>query len=96
MSSLDVFDPKAAVDLIRRYKPQLTDRLTKALPPSGPFSSMPYDVARMEQAIGMKREDFTVLKDTVLDTVDSLLELENKWIADGYTIQIPAASKNIF
>lgn len=89
MSSLDVFDNGAVVDLIRQARPELKDRLTKVAPPSGLLVSMPYDVARLEQVISMKKEDFTPLRKTILDTVDSLLQLEKEWISKGYAIDIP-------
>lgn len=91
ISSLDAFDPKAVVDLIREKRPELKDRLTRVTPSPGPYVSMPYDVGRVDQVLGLKRKDFTPLKDTVLDTVDSVLKLEKEWIAKGYTIDIPEA-----
>jgi len=39
---------------------------------------------------GVKVDSYYAWKDTVLDTIDSLLALEQEWVNQGYEVEIPA------
>ena len=49
---------KDVVELIRRERPELNDRLITASAPELPFDRLGLDFARVEELIGMKKEDF--------------------------------------
>ncbi|KAG6872640.1 hypothetical protein C0995_008071 [Termitomyces sp. Mi166 len=83
------FGPKATLDLIAESRPELKERLTKNNPPSYSHNRTPVDFQRVEEVLGMSKDDFHAVEDTMLDTVDSLLALEKKWLAQGHTIKIP-------
>ncbi|KIK69243.1 hypothetical protein GYMLUDRAFT_35309 [Collybiopsis luxurians FD-317 M1] len=77
------------VSMIGTHRPSLKDRLIAVPPPKHAGKRMIYDAERLEEVLEMKDKDFKSLKDTILDTVDSLLDLERKWITAGYDIHIP-------
>lgn len=58
-------DWNAAVGYIREKRPELKDRLIKQTLPVVNPDRIPIDLARIEQVLGMKREDFHTLE-TVL------------------------------
>ncbi|KAG6885538.1 hypothetical protein C0993_000323 [Termitomyces sp. T159_Od127] len=83
------FDPKAILDLIAESRPELKERLTKRTPPSYSQDRTPIDFKRVEEVLGMSKDDFHAVEDTTLDTIDSLLAFEKKWVAQGHEINIP-------
>ncbi|KAJ7642141.1 hypothetical protein FB45DRAFT_826394 [Roridomyces roridus] len=50
---------------------------------------LPIDFARVEEVLGMRKADFHTTEETMLDTVDSLLEVEEGWRKAGYEIKTP-------
>ena len=67
-----------AVEYLLKTRPELKDRLvplSTARPPKGPMASIDTTVAKEE--LGLK--EFITWQTTLLDTVDSLLELEKRW-----------------
>lgn len=67
-----------AAEELRKARPELTDRLVPlniAKPPPGPIASL--DVTVAKQKLGLP--SFITWKQTLLDAVDSLLALEEKW-----------------
>ncbi|KAG6836166.1 hypothetical protein H0H93_010714 [Arthromyces matolae] len=84
------FNNKAAVEYIGDQRPELKERLiTKASQDSAGGLPSTIDFGRIEQVLGLKKEDFRTMNETVLDTVDSLLALEKKWVEEGHEINIP-------
>ncbi|KAG6846733.1 hypothetical protein H0H93_012192, partial [Arthromyces matolae] len=84
------FNIKAAVEHIGEQKPELKERLlTRASPEYPPGIALAIDFGRVEQVLGLKKEDFRTVNQTVLDTVDSLLALEKKWVEEGHQTNIP-------
>jgi hypothetical protein len=39
---------------------------------------------------GVKADSYYTWKETILDTIDSLLAVERSWVSQGYDIGIPA------
>jgi len=71
------FSWKDAVELVATERPQLKDRLSVGARSAGPAPAVtPIDNTRAEEVLGLK---FTPWKVTVIDAVDSLLELEKGW-----------------
>ncbi|THU90224.1 NAD(P)-binding protein [Dendrothele bispora CBS 962.96] len=77
-----------ALEIIRTEKPELCDRLVSVehSRPSGgkqkqSWPGLPADegLKRIEEVIGIRREEYRSYRETVLDTVDSLIELEGLW-----------------
>jgi hypothetical protein len=82
---------KDAVQFIAVAHPELRERLVDAdSAPKFPVDKLPVDVKRVEEVTGVKVNSYHTWKDTVLDTVDSLLALEKYWISNGYKVEIPA------
>ncbi|KAF9011639.1 NAD(P)-binding protein [Hymenopellis radicata] len=67
---------RLAVEIIAMERPLLKDRLAT-------------DRKRIEEVIGLQATSYTPWKQTILDTVDSLVALENYWTAKGFKISLP-------
>lgn len=79
-----------AVALIANERPELKDRLVDlAKLPAYPFLTIPVNLKRVEDVLGVPKESYASWKDTILDTVDSLIALEKEWKARGFTVEIP-------
>lgn len=83
------FSYAAVIELIARERPALKERLIKMLPPELLIDRTPVDFGRIQQVLGLSKSDFKTVEDTMLSTVDSLLEIEKKWVAQGHQISIP-------
>ncbi|KAJ7578262.1 hypothetical protein C8J56DRAFT_835946 [Mycena floridula] len=90
ISSLYGFNYARFLEIVREKRPELAQRLTKAPLPEKEAEGIPFDVHRLEEVLGFTRSDFTSFEDTVLDTVDDILALEQEWIAKGFKIEVPA------
>ncbi|KAJ7575097.1 hypothetical protein C8J56DRAFT_1032753 [Mycena floridula] len=91
ISSLEPFDYAKSLALIRENRPELAKRLTRTAIPDVDKSSVliPFDVKRVEDVVGFRKEDFTGIETTLLDTIDSILAIERSWTQQGYKINIP-------
>jgi len=85
------FNFQGIVELITAKRPELKNRLTTAKPPVFPSYKLPVDLKRVEDVLGIRMDSYKKWEDTILDTVDSLLELEQAWEAKGYNVMIPKA-----
>ena len=80
---------KEAVLFIADAHPELRDRLVDAntqFPPN----RLQIDLKRVEDVTGVKVDSYYTWKETVLDTIDSLLAVERSWVSQGYEVEIPA------
>lgn len=80
-----------AVRYVAEARPELKDRLNdpdKA--PKFPMDHLPTDLNRVAEVCDFKVEDFTPWKDTILDTVDSLIAMEQDWTSKGYKVEVPS------
>ncbi|KAJ7457489.1 hypothetical protein FB451DRAFT_1098187 [Mycena latifolia] len=83
---------KQTIDFIAEQRPALKSRLITTTPSDQPaFNVLPMDFGRVEQVIGMTINDFHAMEETILDTVDALLEIENQWRNGGHSIKAPPA-----
>lgn len=81
---------KVAIQLLEKERPELKDRLVDAS--SAPvFASdkVPVDWKRVEEVTGVKVDSYRTWRETVLDTMDSLISLEKGWLSKGYKVEIP-------
>ena len=62
ISSPDGFVCKDVLELIRRERPELSDRLTKVAAPELSYDRYDIDFARIEEVTGLKKEDFHTTK----------------------------------
>jgi len=82
---------KEAVQFVAAAHPELKDRLVDAsTAPQFPIDKLPVDLERVEDVTGVKIDSYYTWKETVLDTIDSLLALEKGWVSEGYEVEIPA------
>lgn len=87
------FNFKNAVELLREKRPQLKDRLITQVPPEFPAYRYPVDFERIERVTGLKKGDFHTFEETLLHTVDSLLDVEAGWKNKGHNVgDIPTFS----
>lgn len=82
-------DYDLVVKLIAENRPELKDRLIDRESPEFPRKNMPVDHTRIEEVIGVNESSYTSWQDTILDTVDNLIQLENDWISKGFKVDIP-------
>ncbi|KAH8827389.1 hypothetical protein DL96DRAFT_1556467 [Flagelloscypha sp. PMI_526] len=82
-----VIDWNEALEVLKKEKPELAGRFIqgKAEAPK-PLPKLEYE--RLEDVLGFKGTDFTPFETTLLTTIDSLLEVEKKWIA-GEELALP-------
>ncbi|KAF5372658.1 hypothetical protein D9615_009866 [Tricholomella constricta] len=83
------YDFTEILQLLAEKRPELKDRLNKEPPPKFTFDRAPIDFARIEQLVGIKKEDFKPREVTFLDAVDGLLAFEKQWAALGHELDIP-------
>jgi hypothetical protein len=88
-----IFSPHAldfsqAVKVLASKRPELKHRLTEHPTPKFVSKHVP-DAQQLEEGLGLKLGEFYKWENTVLDTVDSLLELERGWKLKGFTVAIP-------
>jgi nucleoside-diphosphate-sugar epimerase len=91
IASPDDCNYKQAVQFVAEAHPELRDRLVDAnTAPQFPVDKLPVDLKRVEDVTGVRVDSYHTWKETVLDTIDSLLALEKGWVSKGYKIEIPA------
>jgi hypothetical protein len=82
---------KKAVLFVTDARPELRDRLVDAnAAPLFPADGPRIDLKRVEDVTGVKVDSYYAWKETILDTIDSLLAVERSWVSQGYEIEIPA------
>ncbi|PPQ90567.1 hypothetical protein CVT25_015881 [Psilocybe cyanescens] len=93
LSSPDGLDFKAIFDAIKKARPEVEGRLTKLPPPLYPFDRYDIDFERVEEVTGVKKADFHTTEETIVDTVNALLDLEKTWTESGFVVPevIPSA-----
>ncbi|KAG5638422.1 hypothetical protein H0H81_012753 [Sphagnurus paluster] len=89
ISSPHAYDFKGVLELIAEKRPELKDRLNKEAPPTFTFDRLLVDFKRIEEVVGIKKEDFRPSDETFLDAVDSLIAVEKQWAALGHKVDIP-------
>ncbi|KAJ7309306.1 hypothetical protein DFH08DRAFT_927331 [Mycena albidolilacea] len=82
---------KKRVELIAERRPALKERLITATPQVREDTPdvLPIDFARVEEVLGMRMEHFHSIEETILDTVDALIEVEAQWRSAGHPIVTP-------
>lgn len=83
------FNFTKAVGWIVEAHPELKDRLidtSKA--PAFPMDHLPTDLKRVAEVTGFKEDEFISCKQTILDTIDSILAMEKDWVSKGLNVEI--------
>ncbi|KAJ7687846.1 hypothetical protein B0H17DRAFT_1136017 [Mycena rosella] len=79
------------IDFIAAQRPALKDRLiTATVPVAQSINVLPMDFGRVEQVLEMKVADLHTTEQTMLDTVDTLLEAEDRCRSMAHAIRKPA------
>lgn len=82
---------KDAVEYLAEVRPKLKDRLIDTnRAPNFPLDHLPTDLKRVAEVTGFKEDAYIPWKQTILDTVDSLLAMEKEWISNGHKVEIPS------
>ncbi|KAF4620576.1 hypothetical protein D9613_000271 [Agrocybe pediades] len=78
---------KDVLDMIRNARPELAGRIiSKGSVPEFEIDRYHVDFGRIEEIVGLKKEDFHTLEETLLDTIDDMLALEKEWVSQGYVL----------
>ncbi|KAF5365336.1 hypothetical protein D9758_005495 [Tetrapyrgos nigripes] len=82
-------DLEEAVKYISQERPELKERLidfektkpilSMKLPEPSPWELKGIEYGRLEEILGMKKREFRTWKETVLDAVDRLVKMEERW-----------------
>ncbi|THU91706.1 NAD(P)-binding protein [Dendrothele bispora CBS 962.96] len=72
-----------ALKFLAEARPQLKSRLNKTDPPKRMHYRLPCDFARIEEVLGIKKEQFFTRNETILNKIDGYLALEEKWVKQG-------------
>ncbi|KAJ7753624.1 hypothetical protein DFH07DRAFT_886652 [Mycena maculata] len=80
---------QTTIDFIAAQRPALKSRLITATPEVQPYDVIPLDFGRVETVLGMKVSDFHTIEQTTLETIDALVEMEDKWRSAGHAIKTP-------
>lgn len=89
LSSPYGLDFRKAIDLIREKRPELRERLVGVEGvPVYARDRAPIDFGRVEEVVGMKREEFVPLEETILEAVDAVVGVEKAWEALGYEVVV--------
>jgi hypothetical protein len=83
------FNWEKVIEYIATQRPELKCRLADPSKATNTSAMGPPDFGRLEAVIGMKESEFVKWQDTVLDTVDALVGLEEQWKKDGHKVEIP-------
>jgi hypothetical protein len=91
IASPDDGNCKKAVQFVAKAHPELTDRLVDAdTAPDFPVDKIDVDLKRGEDVTGVKVDSYHTWKETILNTIDTLLVMGKGWISNGYKVDIPA------
>ncbi|KAJ7692691.1 hypothetical protein B0H17DRAFT_1159593 [Mycena rosella] len=82
---------KETIDFIAARRPALKSRLITTTPATQRANVIPVDFKRVDQVIGMKIADFHTTEQTILDTIDALVNVEDDWRKAGHIINTPPA-----
>ncbi|KAK0220342.1 hypothetical protein IW262DRAFT_1016696 [Armillaria fumosa] len=84
---------KTALGIMAQERPALKYRLADpAKAPVWPSYTLNVDRGKIEKAIGLKANSYIPWAQTVVDTVDGLLAIENHWRAKGFHVEVPSTS----
>ncbi|KAF7327140.1 Epimerase domain-containing protein [Mycena kentingensis (nom. inval.)] len=77
--------------ILTEHNPALAERvLAEEKIPEAPWTdTLPLDFKRVENIVGMRKEEFRTPEETFRDTVDALLEVEKHWKEAGVEIGTP-------
>ncbi|KAJ7701487.1 hypothetical protein B0H17DRAFT_1195272 [Mycena rosella] len=81
-----------AIKYISDSRPELRERLADpSTAPVWPSHKLDIDFAPLEKAFGISLDSYKTWKETILDAVDTLIEVEKQWIIKGFKVEVPTA-----
>ncbi|KAG7092757.1 hypothetical protein E1B28_009082 [Marasmius oreades] len=84
-----VIDLSCAVSLLAEQRPLLKGRLITGHAPVLKEEQLKCDYGRIEMILGFRKDEFTNFEKTLLDMIDNFVEIEARWIEEGYVVEIP-------
>jgi len=82
---------KHVLDIIKKEHPELERRFITAPVLEFPYFRLDVEFERLEEITGMRKEDFHTLEETISDTVNDLLKMEEEWKKNGYNVtEVPS------
>jgi hypothetical protein len=84
-------DWREAIKYISEERPALRERL--ADPSKAPIwpATRAVDLVPVEKAFGIAVGSYKTWKETILDAVDSFIDIENRWRSKGFEFEVPTA-----
>ncbi|KAJ7575095.1 hypothetical protein C8J56DRAFT_901555 [Mycena floridula] len=95
IGSLEPLEYAPALALIKEKYPELAERITKTPLPNIDIKTnrtlflLPFDVQRVADVVGFKKEDYTGIESCLLGAIDSILAIEKTWVEKGHSIDVP-------
>jgi len=77
---------KHVLDVIKKEHPELERRFISSPAPEFPYHLLDLEFERIKEITGMRKEDFHTLEETISDTVNDLLRMEEEWKRNGYNV----------
>jgi nucleoside-diphosphate-sugar epimerase len=75
------FTWEAVVEVIHKARPELASRFPAESAKHPPQTTAPLDTSFAEEVIGLRKADYIPLEQTILATLDSVVEWEKKYRA---------------
>lgn len=86
-------DYRDALKYLADERPELLDRLANpSKAPLWPSFKLDVDRTPVEDVLGIKKDSYKTWRETILDTIDVLVNLENGWRSKGFEVAVPEES----
>jgi len=85
-------DFRDAIKYISDERPELRARLADpSKVPVWPAYKLDVDLVPVEKAFGIKLDSYKTWKETILDSIDRFIDIENQWKSKGLKFEVPTA-----
>ncbi|KAJ7486194.1 hypothetical protein B0H11DRAFT_2017325 [Mycena galericulata] len=81
-----------AIKYISEERPELRGRLADpSKVPVWPTYKIDLDLTPLEKSFGIKLDSYKTWRETILDSVDRFIDVENQWKSKGFEVEVPTA-----
>ncbi|KAJ7078687.1 hypothetical protein C8R44DRAFT_895906 [Mycena epipterygia] len=85
-------DFRDAIQYISDARPELRSRLADpSKVPVWPAYKLDVDLAPVEKSFGISFGSYKTWKETILDSIDRFIDLEEQWTNKGFEVEVPAS-----
>ncbi|KAJ7750659.1 hypothetical protein DFH07DRAFT_544476 [Mycena maculata] len=85
-------DFRDAIKYISEERPELRGRLADpSKVPVWPTYKIDLDLTPVEKAFGISLGSYKTWKETILDSIDRFIDVENQWTSKGFKFEVPTA-----